>query len=366
MIPCSSNTSAGPTRSNTRCSMPPSIERTRVASPMVPRMTRFFAFAASAMRTYDQLPKSGQRPFEGKLQDLVTGTHGARPFVYNQRCDPPHAGRAGTSNLPTFVGRRNLTFWPGAEMPRSKSSKTSSGDTGRQIHRQEVNRLADLLRPVTAPLLDGAGCHLLRIVIPDRLGKSRVDFLGIVDLVKSAIAAGHIDRTHGAVTYWKEDVRWPVPERDGDTKVRPFFLSLFGTANSHLLFHWRDRNAIVAASVTSKRPNKIVAALSGEALHAAQQCSGTRPAIVALQLFDPIDPEDLNGMLHTPNGLQNIAHAVFKNETRAHIDSIAFSTPQRLEPVSATVQQMTAKVLVLNNDKAKFLSDAVRSVFRTA
>lgn len=30
-------------------------------------------------------------------------------------------------------------------------------------------------------------------------------------------------------------------------------------------------------------------------------------------------PEDLRGMLYTPNGLHKIAHAVFKNETRAHV-----------------------------------------------
>ena len=67
---------------------------------------------------------------------------------------------------------------------------------------------------------------------------------------------------------------------------------------------------------------------------------------MALQQFDPIGPEDLNGMLHTPDGLQNIANAVFKSETGAHIDSIAFSTPQRLEPVTSTVEHKSAKVLV--------------------
>jgi hypothetical protein len=36
--------------------------------------------------------------------------------------------------------------------------KTTSGDTGRKIHRQEVNRLADLLLPITEQLADTTGC----------------------------------------------------------------------------------------------------------------------------------------------------------------------------------------------------------------
>jgi hypothetical protein len=324
-----------------------------------------FAFAVSAMRIYDQLPESGQRPFDGKLLDLVTGTYGARPFVYEisiathlmrRDWDIEFADLCGSAQF-DFLARRG-------EAEIEIECKTSSGDTGRKIHRQEVNRLADLLRPVTEPLLNDAGCHLLRIVIPDRLGKSADELRGLVELVNSAIPVGHIDRTHGAVTYWKEDVRWPVPGRDDGTEVRSFFDNRFGTVNSHLLFHGRGP-AIAAASITSRRPNKLIAALSSEAVHAAKQCSGTRPAIVALQLIDPIEPEHLKEMLYTPNGLHNIAHAVFENETRAHVDSIAFSMPQRLEQVSATVKQMSAPVIVLNNDKTKFASDAIRSVFRT-
>ena len=71
-------------------------------------------------------------------------------------------------------------------------------------------------------------------------------------------------------------------------------------------------------------------------------------------------------MLYTPNGFHKIAHAVFKNEARAHVDSIMFSTPQQLIPESAGVQHMSAPALVLNNDKAKFPTDAARSVFRAS
>ena len=134
------------------------------------------------MRIYDQLPESGQRPFDGKLRDLVTGTYGARPFVYEisiashlmrKGWDVEFADLCGSAQF-DFLARRG-----DAEI--EIECKTSSGDTGRKIHRQEVNRLADLLRPVTERLLDDAGCHLLRIVIPDRLGKSPDELRGLVE-----------------------------------------------------------------------------------------------------------------------------------------------------------------------------------------
>src|SRR5260370_32236407 len=82
--------------------------------------------------------------------------------------------------------------------------KTSSGDTGRKIHRQEVNRLADMLIPVTERLADVAGCHLLRVTVPDRLGKSPNELSDLVGLVKAGIEKGELVHKSGTVTYLKE------------------------------------------------------------------------------------------------------------------------------------------------------------------
>lgn len=82
-----------------------------------------------------------------------------------------------------------------------------------------------------------------------------------------------------------------------------------------------------------------------------------------MQLVDPIDPEDLREMLYTSNGLHKIAHAVFKNPERAHVDSIAFATPQHMRQDGVNAQRMSGPVLVLHNDKSKFPTEAARSVF---
>jgi hypothetical protein len=310
------------------------------------------------------LPEEGRRAFEGKLQDFVAGTYGARPFAYEigiathlmqKGWDVEFADLCGSAQF-DFLARRG-----DAEL--EVECKTSSGDAGRKIHRQEVNRLADLLIPVTETLLQNAGCHLLRIVVPDRLGKSPGELNGLAALAKSAIETGETVGDFGTVTYWKETGTWRDPASEDDKEARSFFEERLGGTHCHLFFHGRPGHAIVAASITSRKPDKVVGALSDEAVKAAKQCSGTRPAIVTMQLIDPINREDLRGMLCTPNGLHKIAHAVFKNEARAHVDSIMFSTPQQLTPESVGVQRMSASVLVLHNDKAKFPTEAARSVF---
>jgi hypothetical protein len=334
----------------------------------IPRTDEYgalYSFAASAMRIYQHLPDRGRRPFEGKLLDLVGGTYGARPFAY-EIAIATHLMRKGWDvEFADLCGSAQFDFLARlADIEIEVECKTSSGDTGRKIHRQEVNRLADLLDPLFGALVENAGCHLLRITIPDRLGKSPDELKELAQLVKRAIAEGHVEERDVAVTYRKENIVWPEPRNNEDKRSRAFFEELFGTENCNLFFHIRRGHAIVASAITSRKPDKVVAALSRDGVDAAKQCSGKRAAIITMQLIDPIDRDELNKMLYTPNGLHKIADSVFKNSARAHVDSIAFSTPQRLAAISATAQSLSAPALVLFNEKTKFPSDAVRSVFR--
>jgi hypothetical protein len=325
----------------------------RRSTGRVPKASEFdvlYAFAVPAMRIHERLLESARRPFEGKLQDFVNGTYGARPFAYEIGIATHLMQKGWDVEFADLCGSAQFDFLcrlGNAEI--EIECKTTSGDTGRKIHRQVVNRFADMLTPVTKALLDDACCHLLRIIIPDRLGKSQDELAGLVDLVRSGIESGHIHDARGEVTYWKENpTTWPEPMSYGDAVARDFFEKRFGTPNCHLFYNGRPGHSIVGGSITSRKPDKVVAALADEAVHAAKQCSGTRPAIVAMQLIDPIDRKGWSELLRTQNGLHKIAHAVFKNDARAHVDSIMFSTPQqRMTDVSAGAHWMSAPVLVL-------------------
>src|SRR5262245_2812112 len=133
--------------------------------------------------------------------------------------------------------------------------KTTSGDTGRKIHRQEVNRLADLILPTTKRLADTAGCHRLLVTIPNRLGKSTDELARIA----ATVAAAAQQRTSassdvGRVDYMFENVgSWPEPGPGRDHDAIAFFEERFGIKNSNLLFLGRARFSIVAVMITSSK-----------------------------------------------------------------------------------------------------------------
>jgi hypothetical protein len=324
-----------------------------------------FSFAVPAMRIHQKLPLHARRPFEGKLQDLINGPFGGRPLAYEINMATHLMDRGWDVEFADYGGTAQCDFLARKDHVELEiECKTTSGDTGRKIHQQEVNRLGDLLTPVTRPALERRGCHFLKITLPDRLGKTPCDLKRIVELTVAAPAAGRAEDETGDIDYWHEDCGFPEPRGDHSKEAKAFFEAKLGVRNCNLLFHGRPGHAIAAISITSRKADKVVAALSSEAKEAAKQCSGTRPAIVAMQLIDPIDHDTLSVMLRTANGLHTIAHAVFKNETRAYVDSIAFTTPQELRAAGPGASRRSAPVVVLHNDKATFPTAVPRSVFR--
>jgi hypothetical protein len=109
-----------------------------------------------------------------------------------------------------------------------------------------------------------------------------------------------------------------------------------------------------------------VDAISDEAKGAAKQCSGTRPALVALHLIDPISPSDLQAMLTTPNGLHEITHAVFKSMNRLHVDTVAFTVPQVPRPDGRGAKWLSGNMIALYNPQPQFPCTEIRSIFRAA
>jgi hypothetical protein len=116
--------------------------------------------------------------------------------------------------------------------------------------------------------------------------------------------------------------------------------------------------------LASKKTDSVVDTISEQAKEAAAQCSGTRPALIALHLVDQISRADLQTMLHTPNGLHTITHAVFKGTSRLHVDSIAFTLPQVRQNYQAGARWLSGDLVVLDNPQPRFPCAEIRSIFR--
>jgi fructose-specific phosphotransferase system component IIB len=333
--------------------------------PRGPEYDQLYGFIIPAHRIHTALPPEVKTPFEGRLRDAVNGLYGARPFAYEVGIATHLMSKGWDIDWADYSGLGRFDFLARqASVEIEVECKTSSGDTGRKIHRQEVNRLADLILPATERLAGVAGCHLVRITIPDRLGKSNAELSEIAATVATAAQQkGSASKDSGLVDYTLDSLaEWPDPAHD--LGARDFFFKRFGVANSHLLFYARPGFSVVAVAITSAKADSVVDALSDQAKEAADQCSGTRPALVALQLIDQIARAELESMLKTPNGLHAIAHAVFKGDTRLHVDSIAFTVPQLAHADGPGATRLSAPVITLFNDKPQFACSEIRSIFR--
>jgi hypothetical protein len=324
-----------------------------------------YGFLIAAHRIHQELPAAVKTPFEGRLRNAVSSVYGFRPFAYEVSIAAHLMDKGWDVDFIDYSGAGQFDFLARRDADEIEiECKTTSGDTGRKIHRQEVNRLADLLLPSVKKLADVEGCHLLRITVPDRLGKSNEELKSIA----SAVATVADQRTPAFCPFAQIDyafeglASWPRPDRDPN--ARDFFEEKFGAQNKNLFFIGREDFSVVAVMIASAMPDSVVEAIADEAKKAADQCSGTRPALIALHLIDQIDGDEFRGMLKISNGLHTIMNCVLKGTNRLHVDSIAFTVPQFVWEDGFGTKGLTGDLVLLNNPEPKFPCDALRSIFR--
>jgi hypothetical protein len=328
---------------------------------------RLYSFVIPTQRIHAALPNVAKSPFEGRLRDAVNGAHGARPFAYEINIATHLMQKGWDIEFVDYSGVARFDFLAvqdGVEV--EIECKTTSNDTGRKIHRQEVTRLGDLLLPIREQLAERNGCHRILVTVPDRLAKSNHALNAIVSSVAAAVDSGSsISDEAVRVDYTFEPLdSWPEPDRDPEGAIT-FFESRFGRQNAHLLFHGRRDFSVVAIMIASAKADNVVDTISGQAKEAADQCSGTRPALIALHLVDLLNRDELQSLLKTPGGLHSVMHAVFKDEARVHVDSIAFTVPQARHTEQLGARQLSGDLIMLNNPKPRFDCPALRTIFRS-
>jgi hypothetical protein len=325
-----------------------------------------YGFLVSASRIHAALPPEAIRPFKGQLAKAAGDANGLRPFAYELGIATHLMGKGWDVQFADYcgLGRFDLLARKG-EVEIEVECKATSHDRGRKIHRREAIRLADLILPTIKRLMETPGCHLIRITVPDRLGSSNEELLSIAGLVADATQyeaeasnpfaqvnyiAGHLDS-------------WPEPD---DASFLPFFEQQFDLSNSHLLFCGRPGVSIVAVAIVSTKPDSVQKYIAGQVKEAADQCSGARPAIVAVNLADNLGRAELDELLRTRSGIHDIAAVVFSDAQRAHVDSIAFTVPQQAHVGGQGTTSIAGNLALLHNPTPKFACAEIRAVFRTA
>ena len=117
--------------------------------------------------------------------------------------------------------------------------------------------------------------------------------------------------------------------------------------------------------IRSEKADAVVDALSNAAKEAADQCSGTRPALIPMHLIDEISRPELQSMLRTPNGLHVVMRALLRSGMRQHVDFIAFTISQSIRPHGIGARRVSGDVIALNSSQPLFPCDEIRSLFRS-
>ena len=239
---------------------------------------QLYSFLVSAYRIFEQLPPQAHKDFTGKLQGFVSGRFGIRPFAYeftmamhlmSKGWDVVFADLEGVGNF-DFLARQD-------GVAIEVECKTTSGDSGRQIHRHEMSRLSSLIQSTLEKLALNPGSHFLKVTIPSKLESSDAALQRIGQAVtEAARQRGETKAPDAEVTYsHRVDLVWSGPH--DDRRVHQLCEEILGISNAHLVLRGRPSFSVAVAAFTSERPDTVVATLTKRVKEAADQCSGARP-----------------------------------------------------------------------------------------
>jgi hypothetical protein len=214
--------------------------------------------------------------------------------------------------------------------------------------------------------LGRSGLHAALIEVPDRLTGTDDASRAIAGCFARAVNGDNRTEAEGVIVEYKQlsassnFASGPIEDR-----LHAIFLENFGKAASSIVFHGRLGSAALAIGVRSAKKDKVLGALANEAKRAAEQCSGTRPAVIAMALAnEDWSKQELTEPVRKPSGLHAIVRQVLREERRRHVDSIAFTLPPSVQSsVLVGITQVSGLAGVLYNPNPTFASDLARTIF---
>jgi Holliday junction resolvase len=325
-----------------------------------------YGFAVTAQRLYENLDAEARVRFSGSMRDALRGQYGLRPVAYELQIlthlcrrgfDVVCMDLSGTANF-DFLATRS-----GAEL--EVECKTTAPDAGLKVHLDEVTRLGGYLLPISRRLFEAGGHHLIQIQLPDRLLAHDTIMKNLTALVETAVLTGiAVMQDVAIVEYRRPAAPTQMPVSDIEEQARSMFRSEFHKDVGTILFHGNTSGGgFVAIAVQSLKQDSVIETVSQRAKEAAKQCSGARPAVIAMQLLE-MSPQTLRDAVYGPSRLYDIANAVFGNDNRGHVNSIVFTLPPKLQGTAlANIAEATGPVGIIPNPTPTFPSALASELF---
>lgn len=291
-----------------------------------------YAFAVTGSRLWEKLDHQAQRRFSGCMRDGLKGPYGLRPLAYEIQVLTHLCRRGFDVECVDLNGTANFDFLATRYGESLEiECKTTAPDAGQKVHYDDVISLGGKLMPLLKRLNDEGGFHLIRIQVPDRLHPDNTKMTKIVDLVDAAVSSG-TSRSNDLATidYRRPQVQTLQRDSELEGRVRTMFRTEFQMEAGTILIHSRIDENFVAVTVQSLKQATVFDALSRRAKDAAKQFSGTRPAVVLMQLLD-MSPEVLKDAIEKPSKFYDITKEVFEDLSRSHVNSVVFTLPPSQE-----------------------------------
>lgn len=251
-----------------------------------PRFHRAYSLASALQRMSSKLSREAEKRLKRRLEGAMKDSFGLRPIAYEVD-NAVHLIRKGFDVEWVAMTETDRFDLLGTKNGRSIEieCKTTSPDTGRKVHRAAIHKLADRIADLLKIMVSVNGVHLYRITVPNRLDTNEFQIAELANLITAAWnEKSDIRWEQGRIEQIDRDLRLP-PLRSED-EIREFLTARLGTVDYNALWRERPGHAVAGIIVVSEKTNSVRASILDEAKRAASQCTGKRPAVVALQLIE--------------------------------------------------------------------------------
>lgn len=248
-----------------------------------------YGFAVGAQRLYQNLDEFARRRFAGCIKDGIKGAYGLRPLAYEVQILTHLCRRGFDVECADLSGKANFDFLATrSDAQLEVECKTTAPDAGRKVHFQELSSLGGYILPTSRKLFATGEHHLIRIQVPDRLLPTDTSMKAIASLVEAAaLNAGTASSEFATVEHRRVTTPAIGSLSDVEEQARAMFAVEFGVETGTIMYHdSKSGGGFVAVAVQSGRLDNVIDTLSERAKDAARQCTGTRPAVIAMQLVD--------------------------------------------------------------------------------
>ncbi|CAO3407262.1 hypothetical protein [Azospirillum largimobile] len=167
--------------------------------------------------------------------------------------------------------------------------KNASADVGRQIHRRRVYQLSGYIYEPMQRALKRGGGHLIRIMLPDRLGGNAQSLAEIAALVEIALSDQR--DVHGEIcnvqyTDFEAAAINSLPSELAQAALRSLVADKLNVHNQNTLMVAKPNAGAVIAVVQSQRPDNVGKGLYRQISQGVDQFTRDRPAILCVRLAD--------------------------------------------------------------------------------